>query len=155
MYTISHLVSCIYCNSCNLFNNIHICRNTLSCNELQITPFSHSAHLAIAPQPIPLMLINPPLSMVVVEPHGNFSHGCWPNCWTPIEAKSPFIMWANISVKFKHRWSHKWRPKGLGANGGEFGGCGWNGIIWSIWHESSSNKGQTHLSHFYILRSQT
>jgi hypothetical protein len=36
MYTISHMVSYIHCNSCNLSNNIHACRNTLICNELQM-----------------------------------------------------------------------------------------------------------------------
>ncbi len=123
MYTISHLVSCIHCNSCNLSNNIHIRRNTLNCNELQITPFSHSAHLAIAFQPIPLMSINAPLSMVVVEPHGNFSNGCQPNCWTPIETKSLLFTWAKISIKFKHRWNHKWTPKGRSK---------WK-WIWRLW----------------------
>jgi hypothetical protein len=53
MYTISHMVNCICHNSSNLFYNIHICRNTLSCKwSLQFkntiaklvtnTPFFHS-----------------------------------------------------------------------------------------------------------------
>ncbi len=36
MYTISHMVNCIHCNSCNLFDNTQSYRNTLSCNELQM-----------------------------------------------------------------------------------------------------------------------
>jgi hypothetical protein len=36
MYIVSHVVSSIHCNSCNLSNNIHTHRNILSCNELQI-----------------------------------------------------------------------------------------------------------------------
>jgi hypothetical protein len=36
MYTISHMVNCIHCNSCNLSDNIQSYRNTLNCNELQI-----------------------------------------------------------------------------------------------------------------------
>jgi hypothetical protein len=36
MYTISHIVNCICWNSCNLSNNMHAHRNTLSCNELQM-----------------------------------------------------------------------------------------------------------------------
>jgi hypothetical protein len=36
MYMVSHTMSCIHCNSCNLFNNIHACKNTLGCNELQM-----------------------------------------------------------------------------------------------------------------------
>jgi hypothetical protein len=31
MYTISHMLSCIYHNSCNLFDSIHTYRNMLSC----------------------------------------------------------------------------------------------------------------------------
>jgi hypothetical protein len=36
MYTISHIVSYIHCNSCNLSNNTHPHRNTLCYNELQM-----------------------------------------------------------------------------------------------------------------------
>jgi hypothetical protein len=36
LHMVSHIVSCIYCNSCNLFDNIHTHRNTLNYNELQI-----------------------------------------------------------------------------------------------------------------------
>jgi hypothetical protein len=36
MYMVSHMVSYIYCNSCNLTNSTHICRNPLSCNEVQM-----------------------------------------------------------------------------------------------------------------------
>lgn len=36
MYTISHIVTCICCNSCNLFNITQTHRNTLSCNDLQM-----------------------------------------------------------------------------------------------------------------------
>jgi hypothetical protein len=34
MYMVSYKVSCIYCNSCNLFNRTGDCKNMLSCNEL-------------------------------------------------------------------------------------------------------------------------
>jgi hypothetical protein len=37
MYTISHMVNCIHCNSCNLSDNTQSYRNTLSCNELQMS----------------------------------------------------------------------------------------------------------------------
>jgi hypothetical protein len=57
MYTISHMVRCICHNSCNLFGNIHTCKNTLSCKwSLQFkktiaklvtnTPFFHSVYMA-------------------------------------------------------------------------------------------------------------
>ncbi len=36
VYTISHTVSCILCNSCDLSNSTHTYKNTLSCNELQM-----------------------------------------------------------------------------------------------------------------------
>jgi len=56
MYTVSHMVSCILCNSCDLSDSIHTYKNTLSCNELQMviatqnpnckasckSPFSHN-----------------------------------------------------------------------------------------------------------------
>ncbi len=60
MYTISHVVNYIPCNSCNLFDSTHAHRNTLSCNmlqmiiatqkpscnaSLQITPFFHSVFI--------------------------------------------------------------------------------------------------------------
>jgi hypothetical protein len=35
-HTISHTMNYIYCNSCNLFDNIHAYKNMLNCNELQI-----------------------------------------------------------------------------------------------------------------------
>jgi hypothetical protein len=34
MYMVSYMMSCIYCNLCNLWNNIHAHRNKLNCNEL-------------------------------------------------------------------------------------------------------------------------
>jgi hypothetical protein len=36
MYKVSHMVSCICCNSCNLFDSIHAYTNALNCNELQM-----------------------------------------------------------------------------------------------------------------------
>jgi hypothetical protein len=36
MYTISPMMNYIYCNPCNLFDNIHAHKNTSSCNELQM-----------------------------------------------------------------------------------------------------------------------
>ncbi len=36
MYTISHMVNCIPCNSFDLFNNIHTHKNVLNCNEMQM-----------------------------------------------------------------------------------------------------------------------
>jgi hypothetical protein len=36
MYKVSHMVSCIHYNSCNLFNSTHAHTNTLNCNELQM-----------------------------------------------------------------------------------------------------------------------
>ncbi len=36
LYMISHMVRCACGNSCNLSNNIHPCRSTSSCNELQM-----------------------------------------------------------------------------------------------------------------------
>jgi hypothetical protein len=36
MYTISSMMNYIYCNSCDLFDNIHAHKNTSSCNELQM-----------------------------------------------------------------------------------------------------------------------
>jgi hypothetical protein len=36
MYTFSQMVSCILCNSFHLSNNIHICRNVLNCDEMQM-----------------------------------------------------------------------------------------------------------------------
>ncbi len=35
VYTISHIMNYIHCNSCKLFDNTHAHRNTLNCNELQ------------------------------------------------------------------------------------------------------------------------
>jgi len=34
MYMVSHMVSCIHCNSCNLSNSTHVLKNMPSCNEL-------------------------------------------------------------------------------------------------------------------------
>jgi hypothetical protein len=36
MYIVSHTVSCIYYNSCNLSNSIHTYKNMQSCNEWQM-----------------------------------------------------------------------------------------------------------------------
>jgi hypothetical protein len=36
MYTISHVINYIPCNSCNLFDSTHAHRNLLSCNMLQM-----------------------------------------------------------------------------------------------------------------------
>jgi hypothetical protein len=36
MYIVSHIVNCIYCNLCDLFDNTHTHKNMLSCNELQM-----------------------------------------------------------------------------------------------------------------------
>jgi hypothetical protein len=36
MYTISHTMSCIHCNSCDLSNGTHVYKNMLNCNELQM-----------------------------------------------------------------------------------------------------------------------
>jgi hypothetical protein len=36
MYTISHMVSCIPCNSFDLSDSIHARRNALNCNEMQM-----------------------------------------------------------------------------------------------------------------------
>ncbi len=33
---VSHMASCIYCNSCNLFDSTHAHTNMLNCNELQM-----------------------------------------------------------------------------------------------------------------------
>jgi hypothetical protein len=36
MFIFSHMVSCILCNSFDLSNNIHIRRNALNCDEIQM-----------------------------------------------------------------------------------------------------------------------
>ncbi len=36
VYIVSHIMNCICCNSCNLYNNIHTCRNMPSCSELRM-----------------------------------------------------------------------------------------------------------------------
>jgi len=36
MYKVLHTMNYIRCNSCDLFDNIHTCRNTLSWDELQM-----------------------------------------------------------------------------------------------------------------------
>jgi hypothetical protein len=53
MYTISPMMNYIYCNPCNLFDNIHAHKNTSSCNELQMViviqkPSCKSPHFLIA-----------------------------------------------------------------------------------------------------------
>ncbi len=68
------------------------------------------------------------------------SHNHRLNCWMPIGSKSHSFTWANISVNFKHRWHHVWKPKGLKGNGDELGSCGSSGIIWSIWCERCQTK---------------
>jgi len=68
MYVISHMLSCIHYNSCNLSNNIHTHRNTFSYNELQVVivtekPSCKSPHFVIVPfllGVIPLTIFQPP-----------------------------------------------------------------------------------------------
>jgi hypothetical protein len=68
MYTISHIVSYIHCNSYNLSNNTHPYRNTLSYNELQMVIVTKkpsckasckSTHFLIVP--FLLSAISPPI----------------------------------------------------------------------------------------------
>jgi len=103
--TISHIVSYIHCNSCNLSNNIHPHRNTLSYNELQMVTVTQKPSCK-ASYKSPHFLIVPFLSMITVidyfcNPlnHAPFWQGPWHVIWSLIMFFKPWNcfgrMWRN------------------------------------------------------------